>query len=165
MAVVRNTSRTFRAGSTSTNDVIADYQKFVQNIQEHAEAKVKQTVANITNITNSQYSGDNVEQNVSLTIDPIYYSMIEGKNVITGIAQARPIKEFVYLELGTRQSPNDSLIIKTQWDSGIDVLSAAAPYKSQNPKFFNKMGPIIGRYFFLNTIDKQGNDFIRNFWK
>jgi hypothetical protein len=165
MAVVRNTKRTFKSGGSSINDVIADYRKFVENIQAHAEEKVEEAVSTIANVTNTQYSGDNLDQRVQLTIDPIYYRMVAGKNSITGLAIAKPIPQFVYLELGTRQSPNDSLVIKTGWDSGIDVLSAAAPYKSQNPTFFNKLGPIVGRYYFLNTIDKEGNNFIKNFWK
>ncbi len=165
MAVVRNTKRTFKSGGSDINAVLDNYKKFVEQIHAHAEEKVEEAVSTITNVTNAEYSGDNLDQRVQLTIDPIYYRLATGKNSITGLAIAKPIPQFIYLEFGTRQSPNDSLIIKTGWDSGIDVLSAAAPYKSQNPKFFNKMGPIIGRYYFLNTIDREGNKFIKNFWK
>lgn len=165
MAVVRNTKRTFKSGSSDINSVIDDYKKFVENIRNLAEEKVEEAVSRIANVTNNRYSGDNLDQRVQLTIDPIYYKMYKGKNLITGSAIARPINQFIYLEFGTRQSPNDSLIIKTSWQSGIDVLSAAAPYKSNNPSFYFKEGPITGRYYFLNTIDKEGVDFLRNFWK
>lgn len=165
MAVIRNSRSTFRSKSNDITGVINDYKNWVEKIRSHSEEKVEEAVSRIANVTNSKYAGDNLDQRVQLTLDPIYYRMVAGKARITGLAIAKPIPQFAYLEFGTRQSSNDSLVIKTNWDSGIDVLSAAAPFKSNNPSFYIPEGPIIGRYYFLNTIDKEGNDFIKNFWK
>jgi hypothetical protein len=165
MAVVRNISRSFNSGSGNINTVINDYKKFVENIQSVAEGKVKEAVIGITNLTNNKYSGDNLDQRIQLTLDPIYYQVSSTTNVITGTATAKPIREFIYLEFGTRQHPGDTLAIRTNWRSGIDAISVSAPYKSDNPKFYFKEGPIRGRYYFLNTIDQKGMEFIRNFWK
>lgn len=145
--------------------VINDFRNWVKRIEERADRKVREAVTDITTKTNNQYAGNNIEQRIQLTVDPIYYSISANKRVITGIAAAKPIPEFIYLEFGTRQSSNDSLIIKTDWDSGINALAVAAPYKSNNPSFYIPAGPIIGRYYFLNTIDQEGNNFLRNFWK
>ena len=150
--------------TTDPAKVLYDYKRWVERIHARAEEKVEEAVSTITNTTNRQYSSNNTEDNVTLTQDPIYYKLYTGKNRITGVAQARPIKEFIYLEFGTRQSVNDSLIILTGWESGIDAVRVAAPYKSNNPRFYNKQ-PIVGRYYFLNTIDLEGLKFIRGFWK
>ena len=165
MAVIRNTKRTFKSGGSDLNAVLDDYKKFVETIRANAEEKVEEAVSRIANVTNSQYSSDNLDQRVQLTLDPIYYRMYAGKSLITGAAIARQIPQFIYLEFGTRQSANDSLVIKTNWESGIDALSAAAPYRSDNPNFYFKEGPIRGRYYFLNTIDQEGVNFLKNFWK
>lgn len=145
--------------------VINDFKRWVDRIHARAEEKVEEAVSQITNSTNRQYASNNLEQRVQLTVDPIYYRMYSGKNKITGKAIARPIPQFIYLEFGTRQSSNDSLRILTGWESGIDTISVAAPYKSDNPSFYFKQGPIIGRYYFLNTIDQEGMRFIKGFWK
>lgn len=145
--------------------VINDFRRWVDRIHARAEEKVEEAVSRITNTTNRQYSSNNTEQNVQLTVDPIYYRLAAGKNRITGTAIARPNPQFIYLEFGTRQSSNDSLRILTGWESGIDVIQVAAPYKSNNPNFYIPEGPIVGRYYFLNTIDQEGMKFIRDFWK
>lgn len=148
-----------------TARVMSDFRRWVDRIHARAEEKVEEAVSLITNSTNRQYSSNNLEQNVQLTVDPIYYRLYTGKNKITGVAQARPIKEFIYLEFGTRQSANDSLVIINGWESGINANAVAAPYKSNNPRFYFKQGPIVGRYYFLNTIDQEGMRFIKGFWK
>lgn len=165
MAVVRNTSRSFSSKSGDANTVINDYKKFVENIKSRAERKVQEAVVGITNSTNSKYGGDNLDQRVQLTIDPIYYQISSTNSVITGTAIAKPIREFIYLEFGTRQYPSYPFTIKTGWESGIDANTVAAPYRSDNPNFYFKEGPIRGRYYFLNTIDQKGMEFIKNFWK
>ncbi len=164
MALTRNTSRTFRSSSTSQNDVIADYKKFVEQIKDHAEKKVNETVVAITNTTNNQYSANNTQDRVTLTIDPIYYQMQVGNNVISGEAIAKPIKEFIYLEFGTRLVPSDTLSIRSGFKSGINTSAVALPYKSNNPNFRNEER-IIGSYYFLNTIDLEGVKFLKDFWK
>lgn len=145
--------------------VINDFKNWVGRIEQRAERKVREAVVDITNKTNNQYSGDNMEQRVQLTIDPIYYQMSTGKGIITGIAAAKPIPEFIYLEFGTRQSSRDTLDIRTGWISGINAPGVALPYKSDNPNFYMPQGPIHARYYFLNTIDKEGVSFLRDFWK
>ena len=164
MAVVRNSvSRVKTTGNTAAG-VMADLNRWVEQIHDRAEEKVQGAVIAITNTTNSQYASNGQEGNISLLGNPIYYKMINGKSTITGVAIGRPLKEFIYLEFGTRQSPSDSLRIITGWESGIDTLSVAAPYKSPSTKFRNKE-PIHGRYYFLNNIDIEGMKFIRGFWK
>ena len=164
MAVVRNSvSRVKTTGNTAAG-VMADLNRWVEQIHDRAEEKVQGAVIAITNTTNSQYASNGQEGNISLLGNPIYYKMINGESTITGVAIGRPLKEFIYLEFGTRQSPSDSLRIITGWESGIDTLSVAAPYKSPSTKFRNKE-PIHGRYYFLNNIDIEGMKFIRGFWK
>lgn len=148
-----------------TARVINDYKRWVERIHKRAEEKVEEAVSQITNSANRQYSSNNMEQRVQLTVDPIYYKMYVGKNKITGVAQARPIKEFIYLEFGTRQSAGDDLRILTGFESGIDTNAVSLPYKSNNPNFFFKEGPIIGRYYFLDSIDLNGIRFLKSFWK
>lgn len=148
-----------------TSRVIYDFKRWVDRIHARAEEKVEEAVSRITNTTNRQYSSNGSEQRVQLTVDPIYYKLATGKNRITGKAIARSIPQFIYLEFGTRQSSNDSLIILDGWESGINASQVAAPYKSNNPSFYMPEGPIIGRYYFLNTIDQEGMKFIRDFWK
>jgi len=164
MAVVRKSVSRPTSKSSDAAGVISDLNKWVERIQSRADEKVEKAVIIITNTTNSKYASDNQDDNVALLGNPIYYKMYNGKKSITGIAIGKPIKEFIYLEFGTRQSANDSLRILTGFKSGIDTLSVAAPYKSPSTKFRNRQ-PIQGRYYFLNTIDLEGMNFIRNFWK
>ena len=164
MAVVRNTKRTFKSGGSSINDVIADYRKFVENIQAHAEEKVEEAVSTITNNTNRGYSNLPPDEASQLSANPIYYKMYNGKNLITGVAAAKPIKEFIYLEFGTRKSSQDSISIATGFKSGIDTNAVAAPYKSNNPNFFNPKAS-GGNYIFLGNIDLEGVRFLKDFWK
>lgn len=145
--------------------VINDYRKWVDAIYDRAERKVQEAVVGITNTTNNRYSSDNMDQRVNLTIDPIYYKISAGKGVITGISAAKPIPQFIYLEFGTRQSSRDNLEIRGGWESGINASAVALPYRSDNPNFYFKEGGIIGRYYFLNTIDRKGLEFLKNFWK
>jgi hypothetical protein len=164
MAVVRNSVSRVKTTSNTAAGVMADLNKWVEQIHNRAEEKVEEAVSTITNTTNRQYASNGQEGNISLLGNPIYYKMFSGKSTITGVAIGRPLKEFIYLEFGTRQSPSDSLRIITGWESGIDALSVAAPYKSPSTKFRNKQ-PIHGRYYFLNNIDIEGMKFIRGFWK
>jgi hypothetical protein len=164
MAVSKTYSANTNSKGGSSERVLYDLNKWVERIQSRAEEKVEEAVSIITNTTNSKYSSDNQQQNITLLQNPIYYKMYNGKNSITGIATARPIKEFIYLEFGTRRIPSDNLRILTGFQSGIDTLSVAAPYKSPSTKFSFKEA-IQGRYYFLNTIDLEGMNFIRNFWK
>lgn len=164
MAVVRNSVSRPSSKSNTAAGVMADLNKWVERIHARAEEKVEEAVSTITNTTNRQYASNGQEGNISLLGNPIYYKMFSGKSTITGVAIGRPLKEFIYLEFGTRQSPSDSLRIITGWESGIDTLSVAAPYKSPSTKFRNKE-PIHGRYYFLNNIDIEGMKFIRGFWK
>jgi len=167
MAVVRNTKRTFRSGGSDINAVLEDYKKFVETIRANAEEKVEEAVSNIAYKTNVQYAKDELkpyEEPIEVPANPIYYKMYAGKNLITGAAIARTTPQMIYMEFGTRQSPNDSLLILSNFDSGIDTNSIAAPYRSNNPNFRFKV-PFLGRYYFLNTIDVEGNKFLKNFWK
>jgi len=164
MAISKSYSASTNSKGGSSARVMYYLNKWVERIQSRAEEKVEEAVSTITNTTNRQYASNNQDGNITLLGNPIYYKMYNGKNSITGIATARPIKEFIYLEFGTRQSPSDSLRILTGWQSGIDTLSVAAPYKSPSIKFRNKQ-PIQGRYYFLNTIDLEGMKFIRGFFK
>lgn len=145
--------------------VINDFKNWVGKIEQRAERKVREAVVDITNKTNNQYSGDNMEQRVQLTIDPIYYQMSAGKGMITGIATAKPIPDFIYLEFGTRQRASETLDIRNDWKSGINAPAVALPYKSDNPNFYIPEGPIHARYYFLRNIDVEGQNFVRNFWK
>lgn len=151
--------------ASDPSKVINDFKNWVNRIEDRAERKVRQAVADITNKTNNQYSADNIEQRVQLKVDPIYYKISEGKGLITGIAAAKPIPEFIYLEFGTRQSSNQTLTIRNDWDSGINAPAVALPYRSDNPSFYIPAGPIHSRYYFLNNIDNEGRNFLRNFWK
>lgn len=164
MAVVNNTSARFRSKSTDISRVMYDYEKWVERIHRRAEEKVEEAVSTITNSTNRQYASNNTQDGVTLTQDPIYYRMYVGKNTITGVAIARPIREFIYLEFGTRMTPSDTLTIQGGFESGINASAIAAPYRSENPRFFNKER-IIGTYYFLDNIDLNGIKFIRGFWK
>ena len=164
MAVSKTYSATTNSKGGSSARVMADLNKWVEQIHNRAEEKVEEAVSTITNTTNRQYASNGQEGNISLLGNPIYYKMFSGKSTITGVAIGKPLKEFIYLEFGTRQSPSDSLRIITGWESGIDTLSVAAPYKSPSTKFRNKE-PIHGRYYFLNNIDIEGMKFIRGFWK
>jgi hypothetical protein len=90
--------------------------------------------------------------------------MYSGKSIITGAAIAKPIKEFIYLEFGTRQSDKDSISIATGFKSGIDTNAVAAPYRSNKVPFFNDKAS-GGNYIFLGNIDLEGVRFLKDFWK
>jgi len=150
--------------TTDPAKVLYDYKKWVERIQARAEEKVEEAVSTITNSTNRAYASNNTQDRITLTQDPIYYKMYVGKNIISGVAAAKPIKEFIYLEFGTRQTANDVLNIQGGFESGLNTSAIAAPYKSNNPRFFNKER-IIGTYYFLDNIDLNGIKFIRGFWK
>ena len=143
--------------------VLNDYTKFVSNLREYSEDRVENAVSAISNKTNSQYSSDSVDQQVQLFTKATNFKVEAGKNKIDGVAYANMSKELVYLEFGTRQTHRDTLRIRTGFDSGIDTVSVAAPYKVNAP-FYHRV-PIIGRYYFLNNIDEEGVKFIKNFGK
>ena len=164
MAVVRNTKRTFRSGGNDLNSVLEDYKAFVEKIRANAEEKVEEAVSTITNNTNSQYSGLPPDEASQLQGNPIYYKMYGGKNIITGAAIAKPMREFIYLEFGTRRNASDSINIRTGFKSGLDTNAIAAPYKSNSTRFFNDKAS-GGNYIFLNNIDLEGVKFLKNFWK
>lgn len=164
MANIRNTRRTFKSGGSDINSVINDYKAFVEKIRQHSEEKVEEAVSTITNNTNRGYSGLPPNEATQLSASPIYYKMYGGKNIISGAAIAKPIKEFIYLEFGTRQTESDSLTIATGFKSGIDTNAVAAPYKSDLPLFYNSKAS-GGNYIFLGNIDIEGVKFLKNFWK
>jgi hypothetical protein len=163
MAVVRNSVSRPRSTSNTAAGVIADLNKWVEQIHNRAEEKVEEAVSTITNTTNSKYSGLPADGN-QIAGNPIYYKLYSGKSLITGKAIARESKELIYLEFGTRRNESDNITIKTGWESGIDSVSIAAPYKSNSPRFVNKKAS-AGTYYFLSTIDIEGMNFIRGFWK
>jgi len=163
MAVVRNSVSRPGSKSNTTSGVMADLNKWVEQIHNRAEEKVEEAVSSITNTTNSKYSSIPADGN-QIAGNPIYYKMWNGKSIITGRAIAKESKELIYLEFGTRRTASDSLTIATGFESGIDTVSIAAPYKSNSPKFINRKAS-AGTYYFLNTIDIEGMNFIRNFWK
>jgi hypothetical protein len=163
MAVVRNSVSRPRSTSNTAAGVMADLNKWVEQIHARAEEKVEEAVSTITNTTNSKYSGVPADGN-QIAGNPIYYKMWTGKNIITGRAIAKESKELIYLEFGTRRTANDNITIRTGFESGIDTVSIAAPYKSNSPRFINKKAS-AGTYYFLNTIDIEGMNFIRGFWK
>jgi hypothetical protein len=167
MAVVRNTKRTFKSGGGDINSVINDYKLFVEKIREHSEEKVEEAVSTIANVANAKYGSDTpegLEHEINVPANPIYYKMYGGKSLITGAAIAKQIPELIYMEFGTRASANDTLTIRSDFDSGIETQAIAAPYKSSNPNFRFKV-QYRGRYYFLSTIDLEGHRFLKNFWK
>lgn len=163
MAVVRNSVSRQRSTSNTAAGVMADLNKWVEQIHNRAEEKVEEAVSTITNTTNSKYSNEPAGGNQVIG-NPIYYKMWTGKSIITGRAIAKESKELIYLEFGTRRTANDNITIATGFQSGIDTVSIAAPYKSNSPRFINKKAS-GGNYYFLGTIDVEGMNFIRNFWK
>lgn len=164
MAVVRNTKRTFRSDGNDLNAVLEDYKAFVEKIRAHAEEKVEEAVSTITNNTNRGYTGLPPDESSQLQGAPIYYKMYGGKSIITGAAIAKPMREFIYLEFGTRRNASDSINIRTGFKSGLDTNAIAAPYKSNSTRFFNDKAS-GGNYIFLNNIDLEGVRFLKNFWK
>jgi hypothetical protein len=147
--------------------VLKDYQKYYDTIREYSEEKVKKTVSNIKDITNSKYSADGIDgdkNNIIVPNSPISYKMQNNKSTVNGFAYATPNKNFIYLEFGTRQRASDTLRIQTDFESRINTNSIAAPYKSNNTKFVNQKA-ITGRYYFLNTIDLKGVEFCYTFGK
>lgn len=150
--------------TTDPAKVLYDYKRWVERIHARAEEKVEEAVSTITNNTNRGYSSLPPDEASQLSANPIYYKMYNGKNLITGVAAAKPIKEFIYLEFGTRKSSQDSISIATGFKSGIDTNAVAAPYKSNNPNFFNPKAS-GGNYIFLGNIDLEGVRFLKDFWK
>lgn len=163
MAVTKTYSASTNSKGGSSARVMYDLNKWVEQIHNRAEEKVEEAVSTITNTTNSKYSSVPADGN-QIAGNPIYYKMWNGKSIITGRAIAKESKELIYLEFGTRRTASDSLTIATGFQSGIDTVSIAAPYKSNSPRFINRKAS-AGTYYFLNTIDVEGMNFIRNFWK
>lgn len=147
----------------SLDKVLSDYKKFVSNVKEYSEEKVEQTVSAISNKTNAEYASDSVDQRVQLFGKATNFKVSPSKDRIDGVAYANESRELIYLEFGTRQTHRETLRIRTGFESGIDTIGVAAPYKVNAP-FYHKM-PIIGRYYFLNNIDEEGVKFIKTFGK
>lgn len=167
MAVVRNTKKTFNSAGNDIKSVLEDYKIFVEKIRENAQEKVEEAVSTITNVANGKYASDTpegLEHQIDVPSNPIYYKMYPGKSLITGAAIAKQIPQLIYMEFGTRANANDTLAIRSDFDSGINTQAIAAPYKSTNPNFNFKV-QYRGRYYFLSTIDLEGHKFIKNFWK
>lgn len=147
----------------SLDKVLSDYKKFVSNVKEYSQDKVEQTVSSISNKTNAEYASDSVDQRVQLFGKATNFKVSETKDRIDGVAYANESKELIYLEFGTRQTHRDTLRIRTNFESGLDTLSIAAPYKINAP-FYHQV-PIVGRYYFLSNIDEEGVKFIKTFGK
>jgi hypothetical protein len=147
----------------SIDKVISDYRKFIDGIKDYSEKKVEDTVSTISSKTNSKYSSDDTDQRVQLRGNATGFRLLESKNSIDGYAFAIGGKELIYLEFGTRQSHRGTLSIRGGFESDLDTNKIAAPYKIDSP-FYHKQ-PIIGRYYFLNTIDEEGIRFIKDFGK
>lgn len=147
----------------SIDSIINDYKEFVKVMQEYSEAKVKATAYDISNKTNALYKADGVDQKVRLVGNATKFSVSSNKNGSTAIVSANESKELIYLEFGTRGQGRDNLTIRTGFDSGLDTPLIAAPYKGVT--YHKNKAPINGRYYFLDTIDTEGVDFVRNFMK
>jgi hypothetical protein len=145
------------------NDVINDYKKFIESVKVYSKKKVENTVSTISNKTNSKYGGDDTDQRVQLRGNATGFRISADKNVVDGYSFANESKELIYLEFGTRRSNKDTLSIRGGFDSGIDAGRIAAPYKVDAP--FHHKQAIIGRYYFLNTIDEEGVRFLKDFGK
>jgi hypothetical protein len=147
--------------------VLKDYQKYYDAVKEYSDEKVKKTVSDISTITNSKYASDGIggdKKRIVVPSNPVRFRMQNNKSTVNGFAYAIPSKEFIYFEFGTRLKPSDSVTIQTDFESKINTLAISAPYKSNNPTFSNRV-PIIGRYYFLNTIDLKGVEFCYTFGK
>jgi hypothetical protein len=147
--------------------VLKDYQKYYDAVREYSEEKVKKTVIDIKDTTNAKYSADGIDgdkNNIIVPGNPTRYKMQSNKSKVNGITYAIPDKNFIYLEFGTRQNAADVLRIQTDFESRLNTNAIAAPYKSNNPRFFNDKA-IQGRYYFLNTIDLKGVEFCYTFGK
>jgi hypothetical protein len=147
--------------------VLKDYQKYYDAVREYSEEKVKKTVSDIKDITNAKYASDGIDgdkNNIIVPANPTSYRMQNNKSTINGFAYARPNKNLIYLEFGTRQRASDTLRIQTDFESRLNTNAIAAPYKSNNTKFVNERA-ISGRYYFLNTIDLKGVEFCYTFGK
>jgi len=147
----------------SIDSVISDYKKFIEIIRGYSEQRVENTISAISTKTNSKYSSDDTDQKVQLRGNATGFRLLESKNAIEGYVFANGGKELIYLEFGTRQSNKATLSIRGGFESEIDTNKVAAPYKIDSP-FYHKQ-PIIGRYYFLNTIDEEGVKFIKTFGK
>lgn len=143
--------------------VLADYNKFVQNIVSYSKDKVEETVSTISQKTNSKYSSDGVDQKIQLVGAATKYSVVESKDFVIGKAMANESNELIYLEFGTRGQGRDNLSIRSDFESKIDAPSIALPYKGA--QYFRNKQPINGRYYFLNTIDEEGIKFVKEFGK
>jgi len=147
----------------TASKVLADYKKFVEEIRTHSINKVSNAVITISNTTNSKYASDGNDNGITLFGTATTNRVDSSKSIITGYATANESKELIYLEFGTRRASTDNLKILTGFESGIDTISISAPYKSN--RRFNMKNRIIGRYYFLNTIDQEGVKFLKNFFK
>ena len=147
----------------TASDVLNDYKEFVKLMQQYSEERVKKAASDISNTTNSLYKSDGLDQNVRLAGNATKFIVSSDKNKSTAVVSANESKELIYLEFGTRNTNTEALTIRGGFESGIDAASIAAPYKVNYP--FNKKDRIIGRYYFLDTIDKEGTEFVRNFMK
>lgn len=147
----------------SIDRVISDYRKFIEGIKDYSETKVENTVSAISSKTNSKYSSDDTDQRVQLRGSATGFRFIANKNSMDGYAFANESKELIYLEFGTRQSNRGTLSIRGGFESEIDASKIAAPYKVNAP-FYHKQA-IVGRYYFLNTIDEEGVKFLKTFGK
>lgn len=147
----------------TASKVLADYKKFVEEVRTHSINKVSNAVNTISNTTNSKYASDGTDNGITLLGAATTKRVDSGKSIISGYASANETKELIYLEFGTRRISTDNLRILTGFESGIDTVSISAPYKSNRK--FNFKDRIIGRYYFLNTIDQEGLKFLKNFFK
>jgi hypothetical protein len=145
------------------NTVLADYKNFINSVQNYSLYKVSETVSDISTTTNSLYGSDDSDQRVQLRGKATNFKVLKPKGQIDGYVYANKSKELIYLEFGTRQTNRSSLRIDTSFKSGIPTINIAAPYKVDAP-FFHKQ-PIQGRYYFLNTIDIEGVNFLKTFGK
>lgn len=145
------------------NAVLADYKNFIESVKNYSYYKVAETVSDISTTTNSLYNSDGTDQRVQLRGKATNFKILKPKGQIDGYAFANESKELIYLEFGTRETNRSSLRIDTSFKSGIQTLNIAAPYKVDAP--FNHKQPIIGRYYFLSTIDIEGVNFLKTFGK
>lgn len=143
--------------------VIADYKKFVKQVEQASQEKVDQTVTTISDLTNSKYRADGFDDGISLTSPATGYTTIKAKDRIDGIAYANESKELIYLEFGTRRIPSDKLDIRADFKSGIDTIGISLPYKVNGKFKYDEA--IRGRYYFLDAIDQEGVKFIKDFGK
>jgi hypothetical protein len=143
--------------------VKADLNKFYNNIKKESEKAVKDTVSTISQQTNSLYSSDRTHQSISVLGNATNFKVSSSGTRIDGIAYANESKNLIYMEFGTRQRSTDTLKIRTDFDSGINTQAIALPYRSERD--FVIPDNLEARYYFLNTIDKEGDIFLKKFPK